>query len=115
MSSNDRTIESADALYATGATAEVAADFDTAFSSYLAAAQSYLHLARTLPTTRARDRERCRNAARTSLERAERIKEAKKDVLKPLTRDFFSKSALGRLAAAEYSTKHCAQRSRNSC
>ena len=88
--SDYRTVEGGDALYATAATAEVASDFDKAFSSYLEAAQAYLRLARTLPAARARDRERCRNTARTSLERAERIKAAKKDVLKPLSTDPFA-------------------------
>ena len=90
--SSSRSIEGADALYEAGAAAEIAGNFDKAFTSYFEAAQAYLHLTRTLPAARARDRERCRNAARTSLERAERIKVAKKDVLRPLTTDPFSES-----------------------
>ncbi|KAI5121454.1 hypothetical protein M0805_009562 [Coniferiporia weirii] len=84
------TIADTDALYATAASAEIAGDFDRAFGLYLTAAQAYLHHARALPAYSARERGRCEAGAKKCIGRAERIKDARKDALRPPARDPFS-------------------------
>ncbi|OCB90124.1 cysteine proteinase [Sanghuangporus baumii] len=81
----------ADALYSRATVAEHAGEFDVAFGLYLSAAQAFLHQARSLPAQREADRSKCKVNAGTCLERAERIKTSRKDALKPLVRDPFSK------------------------
>ncbi|EJD08078.1 cysteine proteinase [Fomitiporia mediterranea MF3/22] len=78
-------------LYVQATVAEHARDYDTAFKLYLSAAQAHLHRARGLPSQRAADRAKCKSDAGICLERAERIKAARKDSLKPIDRDPFSK------------------------
>ncbi|KAL5504667.1 RIM13 [Sanghuangporus vaninii] len=81
----------ADALYSRATVAEHAGEFDVAFGLYLSAAQAFLHRARSLPAQREADRSKCKVNAGTCLERAERIKTSRKNALKPLVRDPFSK------------------------
>ncbi|KAH8115292.1 cysteine proteinase [Phellopilus nigrolimitatus] len=79
-----------DALYTKAARAELDADFDTAFTLYLSAAQAYLHHARALSADKDRDRARYKADAAKCLERAERIKAARKGKLAPRAKDSFS-------------------------
>ncbi|KAL5521398.1 hypothetical protein ACEPAG_9324 [Sanghuangporus baumii] len=81
----------ADALYSRATVAEHTGNFDIAFGLYLSAAQAFLHRARSLPAQREADWSKCKKNAGTCLERAERIKTSRKDALKPLVRDPFSK------------------------
>lgn len=81
----------ADVLYSRATIAEHERDFDAAFRLYLSAAQAYLHRAKSLPAQRETDRSKCKSSAGSCLERAERIKATRRDTLKPLVRDPFSK------------------------
>ena len=83
--------EDAGKLYLRATTAEHWQDYDAAFRLYLAAAQAYLHRARTLPVDQQEERKKCKEDAGKCLERAERIKAARKDTLKPQVRSPFSK------------------------
>ena len=78
----------ADALASKASQKELSGDLDGAFSLYIQASQSYLHLSRT--ATASPHRDRCGTSAARCLERAQRIKAAKSDVA-PVRRDRFSK------------------------
>jgi hypothetical protein len=67
--------------------AEVANDYDVAFTTYIHAAKSFLHIYHTaLPGPL---REKSKSSAARCLDRAERIKLAKRD-LAPVRKDIFS-------------------------
>lgn len=93
MASRGQTTEDANAndLYTRAAVAEHARDFDTAFKLYLSAAQAHLHRARTIPTQHTAERAKCKTDAGVCLSRAEQIKAARKDALRPVVQDPSSK------------------------
>ena len=66
------------ALSAKAAQKELSKDFDAAFELHVKAAESFLHLAQTLPDSSAKAS--CKMAAGRALERAEQIKRIKQDV-----------------------------------
>lgn len=74
-------------LYQKATRAEVDRSYDQAFELYIAAAQSYLQHVRN--AVHERDRKKYKLDAHKCLERAERIKAAKRD-LAPLVRNPFS-------------------------
>jgi calpain-7 len=78
----------ADALASKASQKELGGDLDDAFSLYVQATQSYLHLSRTATSPHLRDQHKA--SATRCLERAERIKATKRDVT-PVQRDRFSK------------------------
>ena len=90
-SSSLRLLQSAEALYAKATTAEHARDFDTAFQSYISAAQALLQHTRS-SNSKSDDLTRAKSMLKTCLERAELIKAARKDALKPLVANPFSTS-----------------------
>lgn len=69
---------SSQALSTRAAQKELSKDFDAAFELHVKAAESFLHLAQTLPDPRAKAS--CKIAAGKALERAEQIKRIKQDV-----------------------------------
>lgn len=75
-------------VYEKAAKAELDKSFDQAFALYISAAQAYLHWAKNHPSDRTRTRSK--DGARKCLERAELIKLAKKNELRPLAKDPFS-------------------------
>ena len=77
-------VQSAEALYAKATAAEHARDFDTAFQSYISAAQAFLQRARSV-SGNAQESARAKSMLQTCLDRAEHIKAARKDALKPLS------------------------------
>lgn len=83
----------ADALASKASQKELGGDLDGAFSLYVQATQSYLHLSRTATSPHLRDQHKA--SATRCLERAERIKAAKRDVT-PVQRDRFSKGVMCR-------------------
>ena len=66
------------ALSSKAAQKELSKDFDAAFELHVKAAETFIHLAHTLPDASAKAS--CKTAARKALERAEQIKKAKQDV-----------------------------------
>ena len=74
-------------LSAKATRAEGTNDYDTAFMTYIQAAKSFLHISQTAPAGSLR--EKSKSSAAKCLERAERIKAAKKD-LTPVRKDIFS-------------------------
>ncbi|ORY40903.1 hypothetical protein BCR35DRAFT_327462 [Leucosporidium creatinivorum] len=76
---------------ATGARAtkhELAGSFDAAFDSYVKAAQAYIFLLRHCPSQQ--KKEELRALSTKLVERATRIKQAKKDLIRPLQRERLS-------------------------
>lgn len=84
-------------LYARAISEELAENFDNAFSLYLSAAQAFLLRSKALPNQQVLEKEKCKTSAKTCLERAERIKNARKDALKPPVLNPFSTGNLMRL------------------
>ncbi|KAJ7503114.1 hypothetical protein B0H11DRAFT_2361192 [Mycena galericulata] len=64
--------EDAESTYAKGVKAEVAKDFDSAFRLYIKAAESFLHLSRSVAVER--EKSKWKTSAGKALERAEKIK-----------------------------------------
>ena len=96
MASNKATPEasqSAEALFTKATTAEHARDFDTAFKAYISAAQAFLQRARNTPAKRTDQVSDAKAMVETCLARAELIKSARKDSLKPLSIDPFTRGA----------------------
>ena len=63
-------------------------NFDHAFRLYVEAAKAYLALANNAANEK--DRVKSKSEAKKCLERAEKIKAAKKDTIKPIIQDHFS-------------------------
>ncbi|KAF8526006.1 hypothetical protein BU17DRAFT_41274 [Hysterangium stoloniferum] len=83
---------SAQALSAKAVQKELNRDFDAAFELHIKAAESFIHLAQTLPDSPAKTN--CRTAASKALERAEQIKKVKQDV-RPVAADPYSAQEQG--------------------
>ncbi|KAF8523246.1 cysteine proteinase [Gautieria morchelliformis] len=80
-------LTSPQALSTKAAQKELSKDFDAAFELHVKAAESFLHLAQTLPDAGAKAT--CKMAAGKALERAEQIKRVKQDV-RPVTANPYS-------------------------
>lgn len=95
----------ADALASKASQKELSGDLDGAFPLYLQATQSYLYLSRTATTPHHRDQHK--SSAARCLERAERIKSAKRDV--PSVQRDRSSKGVTTFGATKYSkqTKRC--------
>ncbi|KAF8322156.1 cysteine proteinase [Clavulina sp. PMI_390] len=81
------TATDADTLYERAVEKELSGDLDGAFASYVQATQSYLHQSRATKSNA--QREKLKSSASRSLERAEKIKAAKRD-LQRVKMDTFS-------------------------
>ena len=90
-SSSPAAVQSAETLYAKATAAEHARDFDTAFQSYISAAQAFLQRARST-SGNAQESAHAKSMLQTCLDRAELIKAARKDALKPLSTNPFAPS-----------------------
>ena len=76
-----------DTLYARATSTEHAGVYDNEFTLYLSAAQGFLSRSRILTGI---EKERCKTSAKTCLERAERIKNARGNAMRPPVLDPFS-------------------------
>lgn len=87
-------VQTAESYYSKATTAEHARDFDAAFKAYISAAQAFLRRARNAPSGQNQESARAKAMVETCLARAEFIKAARKDALKPVTPNPFSPGKL---------------------
>lgn len=87
--------QTAESLFTKATTAEHERDFDTAFKAYISAAQAFLQRARNNPEKHVQQVSDSKAMVEACLARAELIKSARKDSLKPLTIDPFTQGEAG--------------------